>query len=232
MVKLNKKEQIELLQYLRKEIDEEAKSYCDELNINHCLLKTIIKPEGTISQLAGVSSGVHFSHSEYFIRRIRISSTDPLVKVCEELEYPIYNEVGQTDELCTTKIIEFPCKSPSGLTKYDVSAIEQLEIYKMFQENYTQHNTSITVSVQEHEWELVKEWMWDNWDSVIGVTFISLDDSFYDLMPYEKISKEEYEKKVSNMKPFIPSLLQKYEKQETELDIGSSECSNGACPIR
>lgn len=162
-----------------------------------------------MSQLPEVSSGVHYSHSPYYIRRVRINSSDPLVKVCEELGYPIYPEVGQDMETCTTKVIEFPCKAPKGRTKYDVSAIEQLEAYKMFMENYVEHNCSITVHVRDHEWEEVEQWVWDNWDTIVAVTFLPLDDSFYQLMPYEAITEEEYNRRIKEMKPFMPSLLKK-----------------------
>ena len=74
--------------------------------------------------------------------------------------------------------------------------------------------------------------MYDNWDSVIGITFINLDDSFYKLLPYEAITEEEYNKRVSEMKPFIPSLISKYEIEEMELDMGNNECVGGSCPIR
>lgn len=93
---------------------------------------TTVKPEGTLSQLPTVSSGVHYSHSPFFIRRVRISSSDPLLKVCEELGYPVHPEVGQGPANPATKVVEFPVKSPMGKTKYDISAIERLENYKLF----------------------------------------------------------------------------------------------------
>lgn len=220
------------LRKLRKVVHDEAKKYSKRLGINEPLLKTTIKPEGTISQLRTVSSGVHFSHSEYYIRRVRISATDPLCKVVEELGYPIYPEVGQTEENCSTKVVEFPIKAPKGKTKYDVSAIEQLEIYKMFMEEWTDHNTSITVHVKPYEWMWVEEWLWNNWDSVVGVSFLSLDNNFYPLLPYESISESEYLKRKSEMKPFNADLLKKYEAEEVELDVGTESCESGVCPIR
>ena len=231
-IKLTKEEEADLLKKLKKVAKDAVADYAKELGQNEPLLVTTIKPEGTLSQLPSVSSGVHYSHSPYFIRRVRISSDDPLVKVCEELGYPVLPEVGQSIENCTTKVVEFPVKAPEGKTKYDVSALEQLENYKMFMENYVEHNCSITVHVRDHEWEDVENWVWDNWDSVVAVSFLPLDDSFYELLPYEAIEKEEYEKRVNEMKPFIPSLISKYEKEETELDIGNDGCETGICPVR
>ena len=229
---LSKKEEIKVLKQLRNAAHDEVKNISEELNLPMPKLITTIKPEGTISQLPTVSSGIHYSHSPFFIRRIRISATDPLFKVCEELEYPIFNEVGQTDENCVTKVIEFPIKAPEGRTKYDVTAIEQLEEYLLFMEHYVDHNASITIHVRNDEWEEVEQWVWDNWDDIVAISFLSLDDHFHDLMPYEEITEDEYHKRVAKMKPFVPSLVSKYEFEETEFDIGNEGCEMGACSIR
>lgn len=229
---LSMEDQAVLLQDLRKVAQDAARQYSNELGQSEPLLVTTIKPEGTLSLLPGVSSGVHFSHSPYFVRRIRISSDDPLTKVCEELAYPVLPEVGQDKENCVTKVIEFPVKVPEGRTKNDISALEQLNIYKMFMTHYVDHNCSITVHVREHEWEEVEQWVWDNWDEVVALTFLSLDDNFYELLPFEAINEEEYNTRVKNMKPFIPSLLSKYEKKETQFDIGNDGCETGVCPVR
>jgi len=229
---MNKEIESELRKKLRDIVHQEAESYAKKLGVEPPLLMTTVKPEGTLSQLPTVSSGVHHSHSPYYIRRVRINANDPLLKVCEELGYDIKPENGQTEENCQTKVLSFPCCSPEGKTKKDISAIEQLEIYRSFQKEYTDHNTSITVHVQNHEWEEVEEWLWNNWDEVVAVSFISLDDSFYDQMPYEAITKTEYEKRIKELIPFIPSLISKYEKEETEIDVGDETCSNGSCPIR
>jgi len=225
-------DQASLLRTMRDVAKKEAEMYAAELGGRVPILVTTVKPEGTLSQLPVVSSGVHYSHSPYYIRRVRINSHDPLVKVCEELGYPVYPEVGQEYETCTTKVVEFPVKAPEGKTKYDVSAIEQLENYKLFMENYVDHNCSITVHVRPEEWEAVEEWVYENWDDTVALSFLPLDDSFYQMLPYEQISKEEYEKRVSEMKAFRPSLITKYEKEEVEFDIGTEGCESGACPVR
>ena len=229
---LDREAQIALLEELRRTAHDAAKSIAERLGGRPPLLVTTLKPEGTLSLLPTVSSGVHYSHAPYYIRRVRITAADPLCKVCEELGYPVLPEVGQDPDDPTTKVVEFPVKAPEGRVKADVSAIEQLETYKMFMEHYVDHNCSITVHVRENEWDAVEQWVWDNWDDVVALSFLSYDDSFYELMPYEAISKEEYERRLAEMKPFNPSLLSRYEQQETELDIGDSECVNGVCPVR
>lgn len=144
----------------------------------------------------------------------------------------MFPEVGQDAETCRTKVVEFPVKAPAGRLKPDVSAIEQLENYKLFMENYVDHNCSITVHVREHEWDAVEEWVWNHWDDVVALSFLSYDENFYELLPYEEITAEEYERRQSAMRPFNPSLISKYEREETELDIGASDCVNGVCPVR
>lgn len=223
----------ELQVLLKNAAHEEAGKYSDELGIPHPLLICTIKPEGTLSLLPGVSSGLHHSHSDYYIRRIRINASDPLVKVCEMLGYPVLPENGQDLNTCKVKVVEFPQKSPASRTKYEVSAIEQLETYKRFMKNYVDHNASITVTVRNDEWEAVEQWLCDNWDDVVAVTFLALDDNFYPLLPYEVITEEEYIKRVADMKPFIPSLLTEYEKGEFKgKSVLEAGCENGVCPIR
>ena len=232
-------EQTLLLDVLRENAHEANKAIAKEHNLNESTNVTATKPDGTMSLVfGGVSAGVHASHSPYYIRRIRISASDPLVKVCDDLGWTIKNEVGQTDENVNTKVIEFPVRSSVKRTKDSFSAIEQLETYKMFQEHYTDQNTSITVTVKEDEWDDVEEWMWNNWDSYVGISFLPSDGGFYQLMPYEEITEEEYAVAKKGMKPFNPNLLKKYEgslqeyesievEQETD-----PECVNGVCPIR
>lgn len=231
-VQMSREEQICLLKKLRAAAHEAANELADGLGSARSLLVTTVKPEGTLSLLPAVSSGVHYSHAPYYIRRVRISAGDPLCQVCEELKYPVFPEVGQDKEHPVTKVVEFPVKAPSGRVKGDASAICQLENYKMFMEYYVDHNCSITVHVRDGEWDEVEQWVWDNWDEVVALSFLSYDDNFYELLPYEEITEEEYERRVQAMQPFDPSLLSKYEQEETELDIGASECANGVCPVR
>ena len=223
----------ELLKELRTEADLEGKKFADKLGIERPMLVTTVKPEGTLSQLPTVSNGIHYSHSPYYIRRVRINSDDPLAQVAEELGWRVKVEVGQEWNNCNTKVIEFPVSSPAKKTKYDITAVEQLEIYKKFQKYYTQHNTSNTVSVKDEEWEGVIEWVWNNWDDVIGITFIGLDENGYELAPYEVMNEGEYNKRKSEMRGFSPKKLKlkEREREVKELDIGMGECV-GSCPIR
>lgn len=221
-----------LLSELREVAADSANELADFLRMNQSKLVTAVKPSGTISQLPTVSSGVHFSHSPYYIRRVRVNSSDPLAQAMDAANFPWEPEVGQTRENHKTKVFEFPVQAPEGRTKYDVSAIEQLELYKTIMENYVDHNASNTIHVRPNEWDDVEEWVYNNWDSVVGVTFLSLDDSFYQLLPYEAITKEKYEELLAKQPKFNPSILTKFEKFDEEFDILDADCDSGACPIR
>lgn len=225
-------EQTKLSKELREVCWQAMREYAKELGRNESKNVTCTKPEGSLSLLPTVSAGLHFSHSPYYIRRVRVNADDPIVKVCQDLGWTINNEVGQTDENCTTKVIDFPCKAPKGKTKYDVSAIEQLEIYKMFMDNYVDQNASNTITVRENEWDDVCDWVYDNWDSFVGVSFLSLDDTYYPLAPYEKISEEKYNELTKDRKSFDVDLLNYYINTESNDDEVISECASGACPIR
>ena len=229
---LTHEQEEELQSILRDIVHKAGQDYAKELGINVPILMTCEKPDGTIALLPTVSSGIHWSHSPYYIRRVRINTTDPLCKVAEELGWPVYPEVGQTEENCSTKVIEFPVKSPVKRTKYDVSAIEQLENYQRFMKNYVDMNASITISVQDHEWEGVEDWLFEHWDDVVGITFMSLDNHTYALAPYEAITEEEYINRKEQMKPFDKSILTQYELEQYEGEL-LEECeAGGACPIR
>lgn len=230
--KMSYEELGELLEELRETAHVSANELADRLKLNRPKLYTCVKPSGTISQLPTVSSGVHFSHSPYYTRRVRVNAKDPLAVAMAESGFNWNPEVGQTAENHTTKVFDFPVKAPEGRTKYDVSAIEQLELYRLIMKHYVDHNASNTIHVRPDEWEGVEQWVYDNWDEVVGVTFLSLDESFYQLMPYESITEEQYDKMLAETPVFNPNILSQYEDFSVEFDIDDSECDSGGCPIR
>ena len=252
------KDAIDMLGYTQEEEDElkemlhtvardSADAYAKELRVNAPMFVTAVKPEGTLSQVAGgVSSGLHWSHSPYYKRRIRINANDPLVKVAEELNWDIHAEVGTNNfmseeelaqpeqlEAARTKVITFPVASGAIRTKDDISVDEQFDNYFSFQGLYTDMNTSNTITVKAGEWETAENRVWDGWDQFVGVSFLSHDGGTYTLAPYESMSEDEYIFRKENMKPFDMTLLHKYEESETEADLDSMEsCASGVCPIR
>jgi ribonucleoside-diphosphate reductase alpha chain/ribonucleoside-triphosphate reductase len=219
---------------------EEADKYAKELRVSSPLLVTTVKPEGTISQVAGgVSSGLHWSHSPYYIRRIRINAADPLARAVIDLGWTVNPEVGTPGETheermvnARTYVIDFPVASGATRTKDDVSAAEQLDTYFRFQRYYTEHNSSNTITVRPHEWAEVERIVYDKWDEFTAVSFLALDGGTYALAPYEAIDQATYERMKAAMVPFSSTLLQRYETTgESDMD-GADGCEGGACPIR
>mgnify|MGYP003085074709 FL=1 len=216
-----------------------ADEYAEELGTPKPKLVTSVKPEGTLSLIAGgVSPGVHYQHSPYFIRRIRVNASDPLAKTALELGWQIHPEVGQTMENATTLVIDFPCKTEARKTKNDVSAVDQLKTYLMFQKNYVEHNASNTISVKPDEWEEVVDFVHTNWNDVLGVTFLESNSTYYPLLPYEECTKETYDDLVKKTRQFDPEILNNMEittrnmGKEYEILDDKEGCENGVCPIR
>lgn len=232
-LEIDKYEEEELMKMLKYRANEEAVNYSYILRIPAPLLSTTIKPEGTLSQVAnGVSSGLHVSHAPYYIRRIRISASDPLVKVAVELGWDVKPENEQSIDNATTLVISFPCHSPASKTRAEQTLKEQFDTYFMFQENYTEHNSSNTITVKDDEWDKALDIIYDKWDDFIAVSFLSYDGGNYEQMPYEEITKEHYNMMKATMKPFSIDLLYELEKQETEKDVENmSDCESGVCPV-
>jgi ribonucleoside-diphosphate reductase alpha chain/ribonucleoside-triphosphate reductase len=184
---------------------------------------------------------LHFSHSPHFIRRIRINAKDPLALAVKASGWTINPEVGtpgadyyEQMENARTLVIDFPIESGAKRSKEDVSALEQFEIYRMFQRSYTDMNTSNTITVKPDEWEDLFMKIYNNWDEYVGVSFLALDGGTYQLAPYEAISQEEYEKATSIFRPLRTDLLEQFDKElySDVLDETVEGCEGGACAIR
>ena len=206
--------------------------FSKRFGINPSTAITTTKPSGTVSQLVNSSSGIHPRFSKYYIRRIRISATDPLFKLMKDQGFNYNPEVGQQEDTATTFVLDFPVKSPEdAICVDDVSALEQLEYWKIVKMNYVEHNSSVTIYVKPDEWFKIGQWLWDNWEICSGLSFLPYSDHVYKLAPYSKINKEEYEELVSKMKNVDFSKLIHYEKIDNTDVKKEVACAGGVCEL-
>ncbi len=222
----------EVLDTLRKEAIRVNKMYAKRFGISESTAITCVKPSGTLSQMVDCSSGMHPRHSPYYIRRIRISTTDALFKMLKDQGVPYHPEVGQSAESATTFVLEFPVKAPEGsIYKDDVSALTQLEHWKVVKTNYTEHNPSVTVSVGDDEWIGVANWLYSNWEIIGGLSFLPRDNHVYKLAPYEPITEAQYKELMKRFEHIDYSKILTYEKRD-ETDIKKElACVAGVCEI-
>jgi len=221
-----------ILQKLKQVSIEVNKKYAKRFKVNPSTCITCVKPSGTVSQTVDCASGMHPRHAPYYIRRVRISATDALFKMLKDQGVPYYPEVGQTPENATTFVLEFPVKAPEGaICKDDVSALTQLEHWKIVKENFTEHNPSVTISVGDDEWIDVANWVYKNWDLVGGLSFLPRSNHVYQLAPYETINKAKYEEMLVKVKNLDFSKIVTYEKvDETEVK-NELACVSGLCEV-
>ena len=173
------------------------KSLAAELGINASAAITCVKPEGTVSQLTGTASGIHPQHSAYFIRRVRSDAKDPLTQFLKDAGFPWEPCVMKPE---STAIFSFPMKTPEGARlREDLSAVEHLDLWLVYQRHYCEHKPSVTISVNENEWPKVGAWTWENFDEITGVSYLPMDGGTYRQAPYESIDQTTYEGLVSQM---------------------------------
>lgn len=191
---------------------------------------TVIKPSGTLSLLAGCTPGGHPAYDKYYIRRVRMSSSDALVNTCRGLGCKVEYQVGfDGKEQHDTVVVEFPCKaSETAVLAKDMSAIEQLEMMKTLQTYWADQAVSITVYYRKEELPEIKEWLEENYEnSVKSVSFLLHSEHGFKQAPYESITEEKYLELVQGMKPLTSIII-----EDTGGAMESVECVSGACPVR
>lgn len=220
------------LSTLKEEALETAEEWSTSLGIPMPKAVTCVKPSGTVSQLVGCSSGLHPRYSPYYIRRVRINTTDPVAKLLLQSGYNGVPEIGDDPTNPKTLVFEFPIKSPEESRMGDeISALEQLEYWLMLKRYWCEHNPSVTIYVRESEWMEVGAWVWKNWDFIGGLTFLPRDDNVYQLAPYEEIDEETYHRMVRNSDPIDWSLLSELEQEDHTEGKNEFACSGGACEL-
>ena len=228
----------EAMLHFNKVARETAARASAHLNIPMPVSITCGKPSGNSSQDLDCASGFHTRHSPYYIRRVRIASTDPLFHLIRDAGVPVHKDNKYQhvpDAECPTWVAEFPVKSPEGAkTRGDETAIEQLDRYLHVMRTWISergHNQSATVYVREDEWAEVGAWLYKHFDEVTGLSFLPYDGGKYRLAPYEEITEEEYNQLVAEFPEVDYSLLSMYEKEDMGTGSQVLACVGGACEI-
>lgn len=178
------------LENLRNTAVEVNKEWAARLGINQAAAVTTVKPSGTVSQLTGVSSGIHPWHSEHYIRTVRGSNHDPITQLMKDAGVPNEPDVMKPEE---TTVFSFPVAAPKGaVTRDQVSAITHLELYRVYRKHWAEHTVSVTVNVKPEEWVEVAAWVYRNWNDLAGVSFLPYSEHTYAQAPYQEIGAEEF----------------------------------------
>lgn len=202
----------------------------DRLGIQSSAAITCVKPSGTVSQLVDSSSGIHARHSHYYIRTVRGDNKDPLTQFMIDQGIPNEPDVFKPDQ---TTVFSFPVKAPAGaVVTEDLTAIEQLETWLMFQRHWCEHKPSVTINVRKDEWFEVGAFVYKHFDEMSGVSFLPYNEHTYQQAPYQEIGKSEYETMASLMPEKIDwSKLSDYEKEDNTSGSQTLACSGDSCEI-
>ena len=206
------------------------REYADKIGVIQSASVTCVKPSGTVSQLVDASSGIHARHNPYYIRTVRADRKDPLCKFMEDKGFPHEPCVMKPDH---TMVFSFPIKSPdNALFRADLSAIEQLDLWLVYQEHWCEHKPSVTITVKEHEWMDVGAWVWRNFDKVSGISFLPHTDHSYRQAPYQDCTEEEYQELLEKMPDSVDwSELETYEVEDNTKGTQTFACSGDACEV-
>jgi len=208
------------------------KEIAASLGINQSASITCVKPSGNSSQLLDCASGLHARWAPYYVRNVRVAAHSPIFKVLKDAGVPMDPENGQVPETATTWVVHFPTKAPEGaVTRNDRSAIEQCEFWLQNKVYWTEHNPSCTITYRPYEVIDIIKWVWDHKDQVGGLSFLPAFDAQYAQMPYEEITKEQYEKLVAAFPPIDFSKLYRYEEADYTTAAQELACVSGACEV-
>ena len=219
-----------LLETLRKLAVDTNAEWAERLNIPAATAITCVKPSGTVSQLVDSASGIHARHSPYYIRTVRGDNKDPLTQFMKDQGVPSQPDVMKPD---ATTVFSFPVKSPNkSVTRNDLSAIEQLQTWLMYQRHYCEHKPSITCTVRNEEWFEVGAFVYKHFDEMSGVSFLPHSDHTYQQAPYQEVGKSDYNMLLSVMPDKIDwSKLSDYEKEDNTKGAQTLACSGDVCEI-
>ena len=218
------------LRELRKEAIKTNKEWSEKLGIPQSAAITCVKPSGTVSQLVDSASGIHARHNPYYIRTVRGDNKDPITKFMKDQGFPCEPDVTKPNH---TTVFSFPMKSPDGaVCRQDMTALEQLDLWKTYQEHWCEHKPSVTISVKEDEWVDTASWVYNNFDDISGISFLPFSDHTYKQAPYQDCSEEEYEELYSKMPKNVDwTGLSDYEQKDYTAGSQELACSAGVCEV-
>ena len=205
------------------------KKWAEKLGINQSAAITCVKPSGTVSQLVDSASGIHPRFSKHYIRRVRSDHKDPLAVFMAQSGFPVEQDVMSP----TSSVFSFPIKAPeSSVTVKQVGAMQQLELWKAYQNHWCEHKPSITVYYTDNEFLQVAQWIWENFDLCSGISLLPYSDHVYQQAPYEDIDAEKYDELVASMPQGVDwNDLEKYEEEDNTTGSQELACVGGACEI-
>jgi ribonucleoside-triphosphate reductase (thioredoxin) len=204
--------------------------WAERLGIPVSAAITCVKPSGTVSQLVDSASGIHARHSEYYIRTVRGDNKDPLTQFMKDQGIPSEPCVMKPEQ---TTVFSFPQKSPpNAVTRNDMTAVEQLEAWLVYQRHWCEHKPSVTISVRDSEWVQVGAFVYKHFDEMSGVSFLPHLDHVYEQAPYQDCTKQEYEEMLSFMPTNIDwAKLSEYESEDNTSGMQTLACSGDSCEI-
>ena len=219
-----------LLAELREVAVETNKKWAKKLGINQSVSITCVKPSGTVSQLVDAASGIHARHNPYYIRTVRGDKKDPLTKMMVDAGFPVEDDVMNPSH---TAVFSFPMKVDKGAVfRTDMTAIEQLELWLVYQKHWCEHKPSVTISVKEHEWLEVGAWVYEHFDYMSGVSFLPFSEHTYKQAPYQDCDEVQYKEILKMMPTNVDwTKLGEYETQDMTTSSQELACVAGGCEI-
>ena len=204
--------------------------WADRLGIPVAAAISCVKPSGTVSQLVDSASGIHARHSPYYIRTVRGDNKDPLTQFMKDQGIPNEPDVFKPDQ---TTVFSFPMKAPDGaVCTADMTAIEQLEMWLMYQRNWCEHKPSVTINVKGDEWLEVGAFVYKHFDEMSGVSFLPFNEHTYQQAPYQECGKSDYDMLKSVMPKHIDwTKLSEYESEDNTSGSQTLACSGDSCEI-
>jgi ribonucleoside-diphosphate reductase alpha chain len=213
-----------LLDELRLYAIQVNKEWAEKLGISPSAGITCGKPSGTVSNLVNASPGMHARHSKYISRAVRENRTSPISVFLKAAGVPWEPEVSKPNDV---DVFYFPLESPEGsVTRDDLAAVQQLEVYLTYKQHWTEHNQSCTISVREHEWLDVGSWVFNHFDSICGVSFLPFSNSVYKQAPYTELTEQQYLDAVAKMPVIDWSKLVEFEKEDHTTAMKEYACSS------